>query len=253
MRVVRRLLLFLVVLPFTLMALAARFPAFDPVTLSLPHPVRAAVATLAVHESPGVEAAPVFRALALDPENAAAWNKRCTAFLGVDAGERLSDCRRAVELHPTTASLRALGSALEEQGDVCPAAAAYGRALETPDASGQRPLILREQARAALDCGDTAASLDALHRAETLDLREAGTADPLVPALRDALSSDHAYLSIVYRRLHQPDQANLECVAANPGYSSCTCERSAAGFSCTPGGPVLTGPVLDASTTPPQP
>ncbi len=245
MRALWRGMLFLLVFSLALLALAARFPVFDPATADLPRPLRSTVATMAVYENVGVDPDPVARALALDPENAAAWSRRCTAFLGLDSTTRLEDCRHAVKLHASTADLRAYGSALEEQGEFCPAEDAYRRALDTTDAAGQRPLVLREESRAALTCGDMTGSLTALRAAEAIDLHEAGTQDTVAPAVRESLSSDRGYMSVVYRRLQQPDKANEECVAANPGLSACSCELTPGGLSCTP-----SGPVLDASSQP---
>ena len=242
MRAFWRGVLFLLVFSFALLAIAARFPVFDPVTADLPRPLRSAVATLAVHENVGVDPDPVTRALALDPENAAAWSRRCTAFMGMTPGERLADCRHAVALHPTTADLRAFGSALEDQGEFCGAEDAYRRALDTPEAAGQRPLVLREEARAALTCGDMNGSLSALRAAAAIDLHEAESLETAPPAVRESLSNDHGYMSVVYQRMQQPDRANEECVAANPGLSACSCTLTLGGLSCT-----ASGPILDAS------
>ena len=131
-----------------LLSLAARFPALDTISLDLPHPLRSLVATLAVRESTPV-AGSLDRALAIDPDNAAAWGRRCTAYMGNDPADRLADCQKAVALKADAANLRGEAAALEENGDPCAAERSYRAAREHGDLFGQRTYVMRDQARAA--------------------------------------------------------------------------------------------------------
>ena len=208
---------------FVLLGAQARFAQLDAFTLSLPLPVRSVVATIAVHES-DISSDSLDRALALDPDNSAAWSRRCTSYIAVNPQERLADCARAVNLHPSTANLRAHAAALEENGLPCAAQASLQEALVRPDLLGQRSYVMRDQARAALACGDNSGSLVALHSAEEIDQSNES----------DGLAMDRGYMSAVYDRLHEPVMAKEMCSQANPGYASCTCELSNTGLSCSP-------------------
>lgn len=214
---------------------AARLCLLDPLTVRMPHAVRSAVATLAVHEN-GIGPNALNRALRLDPDNAAAWGRRCTAYVGKDAGERLDDCRRAVSLRATEANYRAEAAALEETGDPCAAEEAYGRALGDRD-TFQRAYVMRDQARTALACGDMNTSLAALKSAEEVDERNASLSEEAANSGRDGLAADRGYMAVVYDQMHQPQKAQEMCSAANPGYGSCTCQLTGSGLSCAKSGP----------------
>jgi len=222
MRVIwRRILLGAAVVAVAL-GVEARFTALDGFTRRLPHPVRATVATLTVYEN-SANAASLDRALWLDPTNAAAWGRRCSAYVGKDAAERLEDCQRAVARRASAANLRGLGSALEESGNACAAEASYRAALTKADVIGQRPYVMRDQARAGLLCGDVSGSLTALRSAEEIDTRNGS----------DGLAADQGYMAVAYDRMNQPQKAKEMCAQANPAYASCTCELTGSGLSCS--------------------
>jgi tetratricopeptide (TPR) repeat protein len=208
----------------------ARFTALDGFTLKMPHPLRAIVATLTVHEN-GASAAALDRALTIDPDNTAAWGRRCSAYVGKDATERLYDCQRAVALRASAANLRGEASALEESGNFCAAEATYRAALTKADVVGQRAYVMRDQARTGLACGDVSGSLTALRSAEEIDTRNAAEAGQNASG-RDGLAADRGYMAVVYDRMNQPQKAKELCAEANPAYASCTCELTGSGVSC---------------------
>ncbi len=219
MREIWRMTLLAAVSVTLMFAAAARICKLDPVTMRMPHFVRSMVATLAVHENTiGPNA--LNRALTIDPQNTAAWSRRCTAYVGKDAAERLNDCQHAVSLRDSAANLRGEASAQEETGDVCAAEGTYRAALKTLKV--QRPYVMRDQARAALACGDVGGSLAALREAESAD-----TATP------ENLAVDHGYMAVVYDRMDQPEKARQMCSEANPGYGNCTCELTGSGLNCS--------------------
>ncbi len=207
---------------FVLLCAQARFAQLDDFTLSLPESVRSLVATIAVHEG-DISPEALDRALGLDPDNPAAWSIRCASYVAVNPHERLADCAHAVNLRHSVANLRAYAAALEENGSPCAAQASLQEVLVRPDLPGQRTYVMRDQARAALACGDISSSLVALHSAEEIDQSNES----------DGLAVDRGYMSVVYDRIHESDQAKEMCSKANPGYASCTCELSNRGLSCS--------------------
>ena len=220
----RNLLLTVLACTFVLLALA-RCRRLDRLTLSMPHPIRAVVATIAVHQS-SIGPNALNRALTIDPDNTAAWSRRCTSYVGKDSAERLNDCRQAVALHATAANYRGQAAALEETGDACGAEASYREALSKPDVFSQRAYVMRDQARAALACGDPNGSLTALQSAEALDLRTG-------PLTSEGLAADRGYMAVVYSEMNNPEKAAQMCAAANPGYASCTCQLTGTGLVCS--------------------
>ena len=213
----------IVVCVLVLFSVQARFPLLDAITLRLPHPVRSVVATLAVYEN-NQEPAALTRALRLDPDNAAAWGRRCTAYVGNNSAERLEDCRRAVALRASATNLRGEASALEEDGDFCAAERAYRDSLGETEFSGQRPYVMRDMALSALSCGHVQASLETLQAAEEMDSRNGS----------DGVAADRSYLSVVYEAMNDRGRARQMCSEANPGYGGCSCELTSTGVSCKP-------------------
>jgi tetratricopeptide (TPR) repeat protein len=235
MRVVLRNLV-LVLLAFSaLIVVEARFAVFDGLTVHEPGPMRSLVGRLALRES-GSGNADLDRVLVLDPNNTLAWERRCTAFLGATQAEWVSDCRHALTLEASGANYRLMGSAQEQASQYCAAEASYRAAIAQPDMIGQRPVVLRDAARAALNCGDPAASLNLLHTAEQLD--QASASNALAPEdsqrARDGLASDRGYMAVVYQQTNQPDKARQMCFEANPGYGNCSCQLTGTGLICSP-------------------
>ena len=222
MRRIWRNLSILIVGGGALLCAQARLCRFDSLTMQLPHPIRSLVATIAVHEN-GVGPNALDRALMIDPENAAAWGRRCDAYVGSNPQERLADCRKAVSLEDSAANLRAEGAAFEEAGDSCGAASTFRAALGKRDLRMQKTYVMRDEARTALACGDAQGSLVALRTAEEVDKHDQS----------DGLSVDRGYMSVVYDKLNQPQKAKEMCTEANPGYGSCTCTMGSGGPSCT--------------------
>jgi tetratricopeptide (TPR) repeat protein len=235
MRVFWRSLLFVLVGVSAALLSAARFCRLDPLTIRMPHAIRSVVATLAVHEN-SIGPNALNRAITIDPGNAAAWGRRCIAYVGKDAAERLNDCRRAVALRATGANYRAEATALEDTGDSCAAEAAYRTALSQRDIV-HRAYVLRDQARAALACGDINGSLAALKSAEEFDQHNLLLSEAAAISGRDGLAADRGYMSVVYEQMHQPQKAREMCSEANPGFGSCTCQLTGAGLSCSQNAP----------------
>ncbi len=223
MRVILRTISIVLLAGFVLLCAEARFAHLDGFTVALPGSVRALVATIAVQES-DISPDSLDRALALDPDNSAAWSRRCTSYVATTPQEREADCVRAVNLRRSAANLRALAAALEDNGAPCAAQASLQEALGRPDLLGQRTDAMRDQARAALACGDISGSLVALRSAEEIDQSNES----------DGLAADRGYMSVAYDRIHDPEKAKEMCSRANPGYASCTCELANTGLRCSP-------------------
>lgn len=239
MRVFQQSLLAILFVFVALVLTEARFPPLDPITLHEPHPMRALVASLAMREL-GPADNDVDRILKLDQKNARAWERRCTAAIGPAPVQSVYDCERAYELDPSAATLRAVASAQESAGLVCEAEENFHTAYERADLAVRKPLVLRDEARAALACGHPEISLNALHQAEVLDLAEATdtprdptqVADPSA-AIRESLASDRGYMAVVYERMHQADKAKEMCTEANPGSPNCSCELTGNALICS--------------------
>jgi hypothetical protein len=235
MQLVRRSFLLVAFVFSALIVMEARFPSLDSLTLHEPRPMRSLVGHLALREY-GAGDTGLDRVLRLDPNNALAWERRCTAFLGATQAEWVSDCQHALKLQANGANYRLVGSAQEQANQYCAAEASYRTAEAQPDMAGQRPFLLRDAARAALDCGDASASLDMLRSAEQLDQRSAdlAVAPDETQRARDGLSSDHGYMAVVYQQMNRPDKARHMCFEANPGYGDCSCQLTGTGLVCTP-------------------
>jgi tetratricopeptide (TPR) repeat protein len=235
MRVVLRSLILVVVVVSALVVFEARFPGLDSVTVHEPRPMRTLVGRLALREY-GSGEADLDRVIRLDPNNTLAWERRCTAFLGATQAEWVSDCQHALKLETSGANYRLMGSAQEQASQYCAAEASYRAAVAQPDMLGQRPVVLRDAARAALSCGDPSASLNLLHTAEQLDEASASSASAPEETQRahDALASDHGYMSVVYLEMNQPDKAKEMCFEANPAYADCACQLTGTGLVCSP-------------------
>jgi len=235
MRVVQRSLLLVAFVFSLLIVVEARFPSLDSLTVHEPRPVRSLVGRLALRED-GAADTGLDRVLRLDPNNARAWERRCTAFLGATQTEWVSDCQHALKLQTSGANYRLMGSAQEQAGQYCAAEASYRAAETQPDMAGQRPFLLRDAARAAMDCGDTNVSLALLHTAEQLDQHSADIAQAPEESqrARDGLSSDRGYMSVVYQQMNQPENAHRMCFEANPGYGDCSCQLTGSALVCSP-------------------
>jgi tetratricopeptide (TPR) repeat protein len=239
MRVFRQVLLFTLFVFVVLVLTEARFPALDPITLDEPHPMRAVVAGLAMREL-GPADNQVDRILTIDPRNARAWERRCTAAIGPSPVTSVYDCKRAYEFDPSAANLRAVAAAQESAGQVCEAEAVYRQDYEMAGLAVRKPLLLRDEARAALSCGHPEAALEALRQAEQLDLAESTdtprdptqVADPSA-AVRESLASDRGYMAVVYDRMSQSEKAKEMCTEANPGSPGCSCELTGNALICS--------------------
>jgi hypothetical protein len=240
MRVLRQILLVATCLLVVLSLIEARFPALDSLTTLQPHPLRAIVAGLAMREL-GPADNGVDRILKLDPGNAPAWERRCTAAIGPSPAISVSDCERAYALDPTAANLRAVASAQESDNRPCEAEDNYRKALSKPDLAVRKPLGLRDESRAALACGHAESALQALQQAELFDLQNTSSLqntsalerDPTQAAVRDSLASDHGYMAVVFERINQPEKARQMCTEANPGSPGCSCELTGNALICS--------------------
>jgi hypothetical protein len=239
MRVFRQMLLVIVFFGAILVLVEARFPSLDPITVYEPHPMRAMVSSLAMREL-GPADNEVDRILMLDQKNARAWERRCTAAIGPSPAQSVSDCQRAYDLDPSAANLRAVASAQEADFEFCQAEVSYRKAYEKPDLTVRKPLVLLDEARAALSCGHPQVALEALRQAEQLDLADSTdveqdptqVADPSA-AVRESLAADRGYMAVVYDRINQPETAKQMCTEANPGSPNCSCELTGNALICS--------------------
>jgi tetratricopeptide (TPR) repeat protein len=214
----------------------ARFDSLDGLTVREPMPVRTLVGHLALREY-GTDDNYLERVLKIDPNNARAWERRCTALLGATQSDWISDCQHALKLEATGTNYRLMGSAQEQANEFCAAQASYHTALSKPDIAGVRPHLLRDEARAALACGDPATSLAVLHTAEEIDESTAGNvaAPGEINSARDGLASDYGYMAVVYDHINQPEKAREMCSEAYPGSETCNCQLTGTGLVCSHG------------------
>lgn len=240
MRVFQQSLVVVAILLLIGVLAEARFPEMDGVTMHEPHLLRAAVAGFAMREL-GPEDNEVDRVLMLDPENARAWERRCTAALGPSPGQSVGDCERAYTLDPSLPNLRALASAEEVDGRFCDAEGTFKQALGRQDPEVRRPAMLRDEARVALACGHAETALESLQQAEELDAQlAAGAERQVIPTYeqtagmaRESLAFDRGYMAAVYERMNQPEKARQMCTEANPDSPNCSCELTGNALTCS--------------------
>jgi tetratricopeptide (TPR) repeat protein len=234
---------------------AAKLPALDRVTLALPMGVRAPVAEIAMRKTGhGKDSAKkIDRVLQLDPNNSAAWERRCTSARGNDV---IPSCTKAIDVDPTSRNYYALGIAQREAKDFCAAEASFSAAtkrINRDDAD-----IMRNLGVAALRCGQLSDSQAVLQVVEKIDAKTAGKAaastsvqstdgvDYIVPTdpksddqdddvyhAKTDLVLDREYLAVVYDRSKEPAKAVEACSKAHPEWKACHCELTDKAVACT--------------------
>jgi tetratricopeptide (TPR) repeat protein len=235
------LLVFVVSLPLVFvlfLVIAARYPAMDSFTMSLPSGIRATVAELTMRNA-GFDknaAQRIDRTIRLDPESSDAWSRRCQMNFGGEKYETAA-CSKAVSLEPTAWNYNKLGAAQESDKNYCAAEDSYTSAIR---ASSNSSLYLRNMARAALRCGHVGASIAGFEVAEGLDAKPADDPDDEEDVKKD-LQTDREYLTVAYNRSNQPAKATAVCAKAHADWKTCGCELTDTAVTCS-GGPASSMP-----------
>lgn len=227
------LLVFVICLPlaFVLFLIAAaKYPAFDALTVKLPTGVRTTIADLTLRNAGyGKDSIKrVDRAIELDPENADAWSRRCHGNNDKTTFDQAA-CRKAIALDPSAYNLNGLGMAQEDAKDFCAAEDSYTSAIR---AAANEAYYLRNMARAALRCGHAASAVAGFEVAEGLDAKAAADPDEDDDIQADLLT-DREYLAVAYDRTNQPGKAAAICTKAHASWKTCHCELTGAEVNCS--------------------
>jgi tetratricopeptide (TPR) repeat protein len=229
------LLIFVLCLPLAFvlwLVAAAKYPAMDSFTMTLPADVRATVAELTMRNAGyGKDSAKAIdRTIVLDPDNTDAWSRRCQGNFQKIKGD-IASCRKAIALDPSAFNYNGLGLAQEDAKDFCAAEDSYTTALRTLQNDAN---LLRNMARAALRCGHAPASVAGFEVAEDLDAKAA--TDPSQDDSDDAKSdlvTDREYLTVAYDRTNQPAKAATTCAKAHATWKTCHCELTDSAVKCS--------------------
>ena len=225
---------------------AARHPALDSVTLSLPDSLRTTIADLALRNAGYGKEAPraIDRILRIDPNNPDAWQRRCAAYSddGVLIGE-VAPCKRALALNSSAVNFNNFGLAQQKAKDFCAAEDSFTSAMHR---SQNSPYYIRNMSSAAIRCGHPEAATAGFEVVETLDAKSAAEStnnkDDLDKSKADLLA-DREYLTVSYLRIHQPQKSANACTRAHPEWTteSCHCELTDTTVKCT-GAPASAAP-----------
>jgi tetratricopeptide (TPR) repeat protein len=235
------LLVFAVCMPLVFvlfLVAAARYPAMDSFTTSLPSSIRATVAELTMRKMGfGKDAAQrIDRTIRLDPENSDAWSRRCHMTFD-DNKIDMAACSKATSLDPSPWNYNELGAAQEHEKNYCAAEESYTSAIR---GSSNSSLYLRNMARAALRCGHAGASVAGFEVAEGLDAKPVEDPDDADDVKAD-LQVDREYLTVAYNRTNQPAKATAVCAKAHADWKTCDCELTDTDVKCS-GGPTTPEP-----------
>jgi tetratricopeptide (TPR) repeat protein len=250
---VKRTLLFVLLVvvvctPLLLVAIfvtAAYVPALDKLTLSMSPDIRTAVADAAMQKAghgtpaiPGLE-----RVLRLDPDNAAALTRLCSARTAArlslpERAAAIPLCRKAVARARSSENFYNLGTAQEASGDPCAAQTSYNAANSAESGEVDN---LRAMGRTSLACSDVTGSVAEFEVARDLDAKS--IADPGQDVddrddEADDLQLDQQWLVIAYTAANKPKLAAQACSAAYPMWKSCSCTLQAGKPSCKESPPV---------------
>ncbi|MEO6807098.1 MAG: hypothetical protein ABI209_13245 [Edaphobacter sp.] len=232
-RVLWGLLIFLLCLPLAFVlwvAAAAKYPAMDSFTMTLPAGVRATVAELTMRNAGyGKDSAKAIdRTIAIDPDNSDAWSRRCQGNFQKIKGD-IASCRKAIALDPSALNYNGLGLTQENAKDFCAAEDSYTIAIRSLQ---NDPALLRNMSRAALRCGHAPSSVAGFEVAEDLDAKSAASPDDDGDDASSDLVIDREYLTVAYDRTSQPAKAAATCAKAHTGWKTCHCELTDSAVKC---------------------
>jgi tetratricopeptide (TPR) repeat protein len=167
--------------------------------------------------------------LALDPDNATAWARTCSAELYSDAQkDALEPCRRAVALNDTSNNYYNLGKAEEAGGEECDASDAYLKSSQK-NSTGNGYVYMEGLGRAALRCGkDPYLALAGLRGALDLEAKDLEASDPKdddddTADERTDLATDRKYWAVLQIRLHDGKALAEACSAIDVKWKHCAC------------------------------
>jgi tetratricopeptide (TPR) repeat protein len=226
------LLIFVLCLPLAFVlwvAAAAKYPAMDPFTMTLPAGVRATVAELTLRNAGyGKDSTKAIdRTITLDPDNTDAWSRRCQGTFQIKGD--VASCRKALSLDPSPLNYNGLGLAQENAKDFCAAEDSYTTAIRTLQNDAA---LLRNMARAALRCGHTPASVAGFEVAEDLDAKSTASPDDDGDDAKSDLVIDREYLTVAYDLSNQPAKAATTCAKAHATWKTCHCELTDSTVKC---------------------
>jgi len=211
---------------------AARYPALDRVTLTLPMAIRQPVAGIVMQKAGygDKSTAAIDRVVRIDPDNGDAWSRRCTATRNKSNPAAASICATAIRLAPDSAwNYNALGYAQQESKNFCAAEDSFTTAM---DKDRNDAYLIRNMSIAAMRCGHLGAAQSGLEVSETLDAKAAADPDDDEDS-KDDLVLDREYLAVVYDRTQQPAKATEVCLKAHPTYKPCHCDLTDKSVACT--------------------
>ena len=221
----------------TWLLLASRWQKMDPTTAHAPLFLRQAVASVILQKTTyGKESLPrIDRILRLDPQNAEAWQRRCSASAW-GKSPNLKDCETAVKFAGGPGDYYNLGHIEEAAGDPCTAEDNYTEAVSKTSANPDTD-YLEAMGRSALLCNHLPASRAGYEVAATTQQKWLNQSDLDQDEIDDAkknLLADQESLIVIYHRQHDDLLAGQTCTAAHPNWKVCSCDIDTKGAaSCT--------------------
>jgi hypothetical protein len=227
----------LVSLPLILISLifaAARWPAFDPITLRTPMPIRAKVAGAVMSMKGWGDEGTWDRVIRLDPNNREARKQRCYSFAGQGPSMHVDNCLIFIAVDPSLGNYRDLAVAQEET-EPCKAEESMKIALPAlkEQIRAQYVFFLNDLGRMAMECGDLKQSLASFQEAQEIDAQ--APAEPGPGGRDERLAFTRGYLALVYRKMGMTEASRKACDAAYPSQKN-TCEMDSEGHLAITGG-----------------
>jgi tetratricopeptide (TPR) repeat protein len=215
------------------LVLASRWAKMDGSTMQAPMAMRQTVAALVLQKATfGKAGVPmVDRVLRLDPENAGAWQRRCSLYEWNDGTPSVTDCQKAVELKKESYNYYNLGRAQDATNDPCSAEESYTEAVSAT-ASQPDYEYVRSMGKSALWCGHLPAAKAGLELAVELEgkaLNDPDQDDDETANIKKDRLADQESLVVAYRRGGEETLTGQMCTAAHPGWKGCSCDLDAKG------------------------
>ncbi len=218
-----------------LVAAEAFSPRLDGLTVRNPRMMRSLVGEVAMTKvGYGKDSGKQLdRVLKLDPENAEALGRLCTANVNTGSGQALQTCRKALAQDPSELNYNGLGLAQEKAGAFCDAEDSFTTANSKVNA--RDAYVLSNMGRVALKCGHAAAAVASFEIAEGKDVQDVVVAKAEgedEDDARDTLLQDREWLIVAYGRNGNMKQAAAMCATAHPTWKTCSCSFDDKGVHC---------------------
>jgi len=213
--------------------LASRWAKMDGSTMQAPMALRQTVAALVLQKATfGKAGMPaVDRVLRLDPENAGAWQRRCSVYIWNNDTPSVKDCQKAVELGKEPYSYYNLGRAQDATNDPCSAEESYTAAVSATATNPDFEYV-RSMGQSALRCGHLPAAKAGLNLAVELEgkaMNDPDQDDDETANIKKDMLADREYLLVAYQRGGEDTLAGQACTVAHPGWKGCRCDLDAKG------------------------